>query len=116
MTRRKFLQSAALAAAATPLLPRGAHAQAAAPAKLKGNINHSVCRWCYGKIKLDDLCAAGKEMGLVAIDLLNPPEFETVKKAHQDGRCADIVQVRKIAAAPARAGEDNVTTPCAALD
>jgi hydroxypyruvate isomerase len=49
-------------------------------AKLKGNINHSVCRWCYDKIKLDDLCAAGKEMGLVAIDLLNPPEFETARK------------------------------------
>jgi hydroxypyruvate isomerase len=49
-------------------------------AKLKGNIKHSVCRWCYDKIKLDDLCAAGKEMGLVAIDLLNPPEFDTARK------------------------------------
>jgi len=48
--------------------------------KLKGNVNHSVCRWCYPKIKLDDLCAAGKAMGLVAIDLLNPPEFATVQR------------------------------------
>jgi hydroxypyruvate isomerase len=48
--------------------------------KLKGRINHSVCRWCYDKIPLDDLCKAGSEMGLVAIDLLNPDEFETVKK------------------------------------
>ena len=80
MTRRKFIKSAALAAAATPLLPKASRAEATVPAKLKGNINHSVCRWCYGKIKLDDLCAAGKEMGLVAIDLLNPPEFETARK------------------------------------
>jgi len=81
MTRRKFIKSATLAAAASPLLTKPAKAQpAAAPTKLKGNINHSVCRWCYSKIKLDDLCVAGKEMGLVAIDLLNPPEFETVKK------------------------------------
>ena len=80
MTRRKFIKSAALAAAATPLLPKASRAEAMVPAKLKGNINHSVCRWCYGKIKLDDLCAAGKEMGLVAIDLLNPPEFETARK------------------------------------
>src|ERR1019366_5210855 len=80
MTRRKFIQSAALAAPATPLLSKTARAESTSPAKLKGNINHSVCRWCYSKIKLDDLCAAGKEMGLVAIDLLNPPEFETVKK------------------------------------
>jgi len=80
MTRRKFIKSAALATAASPLLPRLARAQAAAPAALKGNIHHSVCRWCYGKIKLDDLCVAGKEMGLVAIDLLNPADFDTVKK------------------------------------
>ena len=80
MTRRKFIRSAALAAAATPLLPKVAHAQPAANTKLKGNINHSVCRWCYGKVKLEDLCAAGKEMGLVAIDLLQPNEFETIKK------------------------------------
>jgi len=80
MTRRKFITSTALAAAAAPLLPKSACAQSATPAKLKGNINHSACRWCYDKIKLDDLCAAGKEMGLAAIDLLNPSDFETAKK------------------------------------
>src|SRR5208282_5258341 len=80
MTRRKFIKSAALAAAASPLLPKAARAATTVPAKLKGNIHHSACRWCYDKIKLDDLCQAGKEMGLVAIDLLNPDEFETVKK------------------------------------
>ena len=80
MTRRKFIKTAAIAAAATPLLPKAASVDTTLPAKLKGNINHSVCRWCYDKIKLDDLCAAGKQMGLVAIDLLNPPEFETARK------------------------------------
>ena len=64
--------STALAAAASPLLPKLAHAEAAAPTKLKGNINHSACRWCYKGVKLEDLCAAGKEMGLVALDLLGP--------------------------------------------
>src|SRR5664279_2397030 len=80
MTRRKFIKSAALVAAASPLLPKAARAESTTTAKLKGNIHHSVCRWCYGKIKLDDLCAAGKEMGLVAIDLLDPPDFATVKQ------------------------------------
>ncbi len=82
MTRRKFIQSATLAAAATPLLAEKIHAQVAATTsvKLKGNINHSVCRWCYSKIKLEDLCAAAKDMGMVAIDLLQPNEFATVKK------------------------------------
>jgi hydroxypyruvate isomerase len=80
MTRRKFLQSAALATAAAPLLPRAARGEDTSPLKLKGNIHHSVCRWCYSKIKLEDLCAAARDIGLVAIDLLNPPEFATVRK------------------------------------
>ena len=80
MTRRKFIKSATLAAAASPLLTETAHAESTSPGRLAGNIHQSVCRWCYGKIKLDDLCVAGKNMGLVAIDLLNPPEFETVKQ------------------------------------
>jgi hydroxypyruvate isomerase len=67
-------------AAATTALPQLARAESPAPTKLKGRINHSACRWCYGKISLDDLCVAGKEIGLVAIDLLNPDEFATVKK------------------------------------
>ncbi len=80
MTRRKFIRSATLATASAPLFSKVAQAEDAMPVKLKGNIHQSVCRWCYGKIKLDDLCVAGKNMGLVAIDLLNPPEFETVKQ------------------------------------
>ncbi len=83
MSRRSALQKVAAGAAAVAVaakLSPVAHAQAAAPAKLKGNINHSACRWCYSKIQLDNLCKASKEMGLVAIDLLHPNEFETVKK------------------------------------
>jgi len=80
MNRRKFIQSATLAAAASPLLSQMARAEDAAPAKLKGNINHSACRWCYNKVKLDDLCAAGKDMGLVALDLIQPVDFPTLKK------------------------------------
>jgi hydroxypyruvate isomerase len=80
MNRRKFIQATTLAAVAAPLLPKSSPAEAAAPAKLKGNIHHSACRWCYSKMKLDDLCTAGKEMGLEAMDLLQPDDFETVKK------------------------------------
>jgi hydroxypyruvate isomerase len=48
--------------------------------KLKGNINHSVCRWCYTDIPLDELCAAGKDMGLKAIDLVGPADWPTLQK------------------------------------
>ncbi|MEX6690765.1 TIM barrel protein [Danxiaibacter flavus] len=47
---------------------------------LKGNINHSVCRWCYGDIALDDLCKAVKEIGFSAIDLVGPKDWPTLQK------------------------------------
>ncbi len=46
----------------------------------KGRIKQSVSRWCYGKWSLDELCEVSKRLGLQAIDLLGPEEFETVKK------------------------------------
>ena len=46
----------------------------------KGRINQSVSRWCYGKWSLDELCQVSKKLGLKAIDLLGPKDFETVKK------------------------------------
>lgn len=47
---------------------------------LKGRIKQSASRWCYGKIPLDDLCEAGKKMGLKGLDLLGPDAFPTLKK------------------------------------
>lgn len=53
--------------------------QAMGPA-MKGKINHSVCRWCYSKVSLEDLCREGKTMGLQSIELLGPNEWPTLKK------------------------------------
>jgi hydroxypyruvate isomerase len=75
-SRRTFLKSAGIAAAAAALAPRLAKAEAA----LKGRINHSVCKWCYPKVALEDLCVAGKAMGLQSIELLQPADFPTLKK------------------------------------
>ncbi len=49
--------------------------------ELKGNINHSVCRWCYQNISMDDLSHESKEMGLKAIDLLKPSEWKTAQES-----------------------------------
>lgn len=49
-------------------------------APLKGNVNHSVCRWCFSGIPLDELCAAVKGMGLKAMDLAGPADWPTLKK------------------------------------
>src|SRR5258708_32713166 len=43
--------------------------------KLKGNINHSVCRWCYADIPLEDLCVGVKKIGFGAIDLVGPKDW-----------------------------------------
>jgi hydroxypyruvate isomerase len=75
-SRRTFLT--ATAAAAVSLQTRLTAADAAS--KMKGRINHSVCKWCYPKIALDDLCTAGKPMGLASIELVAPTDFPTLKK------------------------------------
>ncbi len=77
-TRRNFINTAAITAA-TASLGQRLHAADAASG-LKGRINHSVCKWCYSSIPLDELCRAGKEMGLTSIDLVDPVDFDTLKK------------------------------------
>lgn len=47
---------------------------------LKGNIRHSVCRWCFGNLTLDELCVAANQIGLKGIDLVGPKDWATLKK------------------------------------
>lgn len=47
---------------------------------MKGNIKHSVCRWTYGFLSLDQLCIKVKEIGFSAIDLVGPTEWPVLKK------------------------------------
>ncbi len=77
-SRRSLLQSAAIAATAQSLATRLDAASQAAP--MKGNILHSVCKWCYPKISLEDLCKAGKGIGLSSIELLGPDDWPTLAK------------------------------------
>jgi len=47
---------------------------------LKGNINHSVCQWCYGDMSLDALAQEAKKIGLVGIDLIGSEGWDVLKK------------------------------------
>ena len=47
---------------------------------LKGNIHHSVCRWCYGDIPLEELCAGVKKIGFSAIDLVGPKDWPVLQQ------------------------------------
>lgn len=83
MNRRRMIGSMAgvAAAAATGLPTREfslGHAGGAAP--LKGNIHHSVCRWCYADIPLDKLAEACVDIGIESIELLEEKDWATVKK------------------------------------
>jgi len=47
---------------------------------LKGNINHSVCRWTYSSVPLEELCKHVNQIGFAAIDLVGPKDWDTLKK------------------------------------
>ncbi|RBN51467.1 hydroxypyruvate isomerase family protein [Flavobacterium psychrolimnae] len=47
---------------------------------LKGNINHSVSRWCFDSLDLDTLCIEAKKIGITGIDLVGPASWPTLKK------------------------------------
>ena len=49
-------------------------------AALLGNIHHSVSRWCYGQISLDDLCLACQRIGIKSVELVGPDTWPTLKK------------------------------------
>jgi len=46
--------------------------------KFKGNINHSVCRWCFDKFSVEELCQEVKQIGFGAIDLVGPKDWPTM--------------------------------------
>jgi len=50
------------------------------PLKLKGNINHAVCRWCFSSFDVETLCIEAKKIGIKGIDLVGPQDWPTLKK------------------------------------
>jgi hydroxypyruvate isomerase len=80
-SRRAFLRDVTVGGAGlAAVFASLEHRLMAADAGLKGQIHHSVCKWCYPKVTLEDLCAAGKTMGLASVELLQPSDFPTLKK------------------------------------
>ena len=78
MTRRSILTTSASALAATQLSQRLNAADTATG--MKGRINHSVCKWCYAKTSLEDLCKSAKDIGLNSIELLGPADWPMLKQ------------------------------------
>ena len=82
VSRRSALKAgAATAIFGTVMAAVESNLEAAKAAGLKGNMNHSVCYWCYKKhVKLDAFCKAAKRIGLQSVELLNPPDFPMLKQ------------------------------------
>lgn len=47
---------------------------------LKNNIQHSVCRWTYNHLSLEELCKLVKDIGFSAIDLVGPSDWPILQK------------------------------------
>lgn len=88
MQRRDFLVSGLASTAGIAVLARGARAEGGAPsaddgtaanAPAKGRLRQSVCAWCFGGMKLEDLCAMAKRCGIGSIELLDEPQWKVVQ-------------------------------------
>ncbi len=76
MTRRKALQSAAVAGSAALAKP-----VLSAPDSAPGRLKQSVCLWTYTKwFDIDALCKEAVRIGLKGIDLVTPDQYATVQK------------------------------------
>lgn len=78
-TRRQALAAAGTAAAGFFVLRNLRADDDKTPAKTNGNINQSLCKWCYPKIPLDTLSEASKKFGYKSIELLTPEQYATIK-------------------------------------
>ena len=83
MNRRDAVKKVAMGASATMVLPLNVTQKTSSNKSnnpLKGNINHSVCQWCYPDLSIEELCILANEIGLVGIDLIGPEGWPMLKK------------------------------------
>jgi hydroxypyruvate isomerase len=76
MNRRTLLGAAGAGALGVLAAP---HVRGEDKPQTKGRIKQSVCRWCYGGIKLEKLAEEAKKIGYQSIELLTIDEYKQVK-------------------------------------
>jgi hydroxypyruvate isomerase len=85
ITRRDALK-ALVGTAALAALPRGqsdeigATQPSSAMSTSSGGFSHSVCRWCYAKMPLEELVLGAKRIGLSSVELLDPEDWPVVQR------------------------------------
>lgn len=81
--RRTLLKNLALGTSAVIMAPAISCAEKIQGEKsytLKNNINHSVCRWTYNFLSLEELCKVVKKIGFNAIDLVGPKDWPVLQQ------------------------------------
>ena len=54
--------------------------EATSSSQLKGNINHSVCKWCYRDLTVEELAKHAVRMGIKSIEILGPDDWPVLKE------------------------------------
>jgi len=96
MNRREIIKSIAVGTAGIAISKNVAASMVQEETEmytLKGNINHSVCRWTYNFLPLDELCVVANKIGLKAIDLVGPKDWEILKKHGLDSSMCNGAEI-----------------------
>ena len=82
MNRRQTIKSiSGMAAAAALAHALGNRVKAAEQEGAgKGRFRHSVCRWCFSGIPLDEFCQEVKKIGIESVELIGADEWEVTKR------------------------------------
>lgn len=80
MKRRDFIGTAAATAIGISAYPTQNLNNSKEKFQLKHRINHSVCRWCFNEIPLEDFLKLLNELGVKNLDLVGPKDWPLLQK------------------------------------
>lgn len=63
---------------------------------LKGHINHSVARWTYGDLSIEELCQVVSSIGFTAIDLIGPKDWPILKRYGIDSSMCNGAEINLV--------------------
>jgi hydroxypyruvate isomerase len=78
LSRRDALKTAGAMTVGAAIITRRGEARGSAVQN--GRVKQSVCRWCYQRIPLEDFFKGVADIGLKAVDLLQPEEWDVAAK------------------------------------
>ncbi len=83
MNRKQALQRLGASVGAlsfAPFLPSSSEAKESQFSLQTSSIRHSVCRWPYASIPLEELCQRVIPLGITSVELVGPKEWPILKK------------------------------------